>query len=100
VTLHVRLSGPGGLGERIFVADSEAHSRPGSQLRSRRTALCWLIRRPSADRAPRTLDSSVLYNMPRTATRRDLQRRMEPGVGVNKWLFTASIYCLCKEVKP
>ncbi len=34
------------------------------------------------------------------ATRRDLQRGMEPGVGVNKWLFAASICCLSKGLWP
>jgi hypothetical protein len=45
------------------------------------------------------LDSSVLITLP------DVQRegspvRMGPGVGVNQWLFAASISCLSKRLKP
>jgi hypothetical protein len=65
-----------------------------------RTALWWLIRRTWRGSTPHTLDSSVLYNMTRTARHRDLQGRMEPRVEVNEWVFPPSIVRLSKELKP
>jgi hypothetical protein len=56
--------------------------------------------RKRRDPSSRTLDSSVLYSMPRTARRQDLQRKREPGFGVNPWIFTASISCVSKEMRP
>ncbi len=36
---------------------------------------------------------------PGTATRRNLQGRKGPDVGVNKWLFAASISCVSKQLR-
>jgi hypothetical protein len=46
-----------------------------------------------------TLDSSVLYDKPRTTTHGD-PREMEPCVEVMKWLLSASVACLSKKLKP
>ena len=48
--------------------------------------------------APATLESSVLYNKPRTATHRD-PKGVESRVEVIKWLFPLSAAYLSKKLK-